>query len=46
MFFTQNRDEIRRFYLQVWEKSQAGKALEPLEAQILDVIQTHPEYHP
>lgn len=45
MLFTQNREEIRRFYLQAWEKQQKGVILEPLEAQIVDVIQAHPEYH-
>lgn len=45
MLFTQNRDEIRRFYLQAWEKQQAGSILEPLELQVVDVIQAHPEYH-
>ncbi len=46
MIFTQNREEIRRFYLQAWEKQQQGVPLEPLEAQIVDIIQAHPEYHP
>ncbi|MBT3197719.1 MAG: DUF1841 family protein [Gammaproteobacteria bacterium] len=44
--FTQNREEIRRFYLQSWEKQQQGRPLEPLEAQIVDIIVAHPEYHP
>lgn len=45
MFFTQNREQIRRFYLQAWEKHQAGMPIEPLEAQLIDVIKEHPEYH-
>lgn len=45
MLFTQNREEIRRFYLQAWEKQQQGLPLEPLEAQIADIILAHPEYH-
>lgn len=45
MFFSQNREEIRRFYLQAWEKQKSGLPVEPLEAQIIDVINDHPEYH-
>ncbi len=45
MFFTQDREQIRRFYLQAWEKHLSGTPIEPLEAQIIDVIKTHPEYH-
>ena len=46
MFFTQNREEIRRFYLQAWEKHRSGTPLEPLELQVVEVIEAHPEYHP
>ncbi len=45
MFFSHNREEIRRFYLQAWEKRQRKLPVEPLEAQIIDVIEAHPEYH-
>jgi hypothetical protein len=31
-------------YIDAWEKSQAGKILSPLEAQIAAVISDHPEY--
>lgn len=41
-----SRDEIRRVYLEVWQKLQSGQLLEPMEALIADVIESHPEYHP
>ncbi len=44
MFFPQNLTEIRRFYLQAWQKKQAKQALSPLEKQICEVIERHPEY--
>ena len=45
MFFTQDRIRLRNFYLEVFEKSQQGHALEPLEELVADVIKEHPEYH-
>ncbi len=44
MFFGQNRDELRRFYVTAWQKHREGTALEPLEKIIVDVINIHPEY--
>jgi len=41
----QSRDEVRRVYLAVWRKLQAGDLLEPMEALIAEVIEMHPEYH-
>ncbi|HID46030.1 MAG TPA: DUF1841 family protein [Chromatiaceae bacterium] len=43
--FGQDRGRLRRYYLQAWEKHQAGAFLEPLEALIAGVIEQHPEYH-
>ncbi|MCW8919116.1 MAG: DUF1841 family protein [Gammaproteobacteria bacterium] len=45
MFFGQNRDQLRRFYLQAWRKHLEGQPIEPLEGMIIDVITLHPEYH-
>lgn len=42
----QSRDEIRRVYAKVWQKMQQGQLLEPMEALIAEVIESHPEYHP
>ncbi len=44
MIFGQDRDELRRMYIDAWQKAQAGKPLTPLEAQIAEVIEHHPEY--
>ncbi len=44
MLFSQNRDQIRNFYCEVWRKHEDGATLEPLEVQIRDVILQHPEY--
>lgn len=44
MLFSQNRDQLRQFYCEVWRKHRAGEALEPLETQIRDVILLHPQY--
>ncbi len=32
-------------YIESWRKFQAGLPLEPLEAQVAEVIAEHPEYH-
>ncbi len=41
----QNRDQTRQVFLDVWQKLQAGKVLEPMENLIAEVIEMHPEYH-
>jgi hypothetical protein len=43
--FGQDRGQLRRYYLQAWEKHQAGDPLEPLENLIAAVVRLHPEYH-
>ncbi len=40
----ENREEARRFFVQVRQKFSKKQALEPLEQLILDVILAHPEY--
>lgn len=45
MFFEQNRDQMRRYYVESWRKARAGEALEPVERMIADVVADHPEYH-
>jgi hypothetical protein len=44
-FDNQSRDELRRVYVEAWRKRRAGLPFEPLEAQVADVIELHPEYH-
>lgn len=46
VFAGQNRDQLRRLYVDVWRKYRAGAPLEPLEAQIAAVIAEHSEYVP
>lgn len=45
MFYGDQRDETRQFFFTVWQKMQANSPLLPLEAQIADVMQWHPEYN-
>jgi hypothetical protein len=44
IFANPSRDELRRFYLEVWRKHKERAPLEPLQAQIATVITDHPEY--
>jgi hypothetical protein len=46
MFFANaGRDELRRRYVEAWRRRREGLPLEPLDAQIGDVVALHPEYH-
>ena len=45
MIFGQDRDELRQMYQDAWSKSCDSLPLTPLEAQIVAVIEWHPEYH-
>jgi Domain of unknown function (DUF1841) len=44
-FHDQSRDQLRQMYIEAWRKRGERLPLEPLEAQIADVIELHPEYH-
>jgi len=44
-FHDQDRSGLRRHYLEAWRKRCAGAPLEPLEFQLVTVIEQHPEYH-
>ena len=44
MIFGQDRQELRRMYVDAWRKSEAGEIMSPLEAQIAQVVSDHPEY--
>jgi len=46
VFAGQNRDQLRRMYLDTWKKYTSRVPLEPLEAQVAAVIAEHPEYVP
>ena len=45
--FSQDRNQLRNYYIQAWKKARASSeaTLEPLEKLIVSVIQAHPEYH-
>ena len=45
MIFGQDRNELRRMYADAWKKRCDNLPLSPLETQIADVIELHPEYH-
>ena len=45
MIFGQDRNELRRTYAAAWQKRCAGSVLSPLETQIAQVVEEHPEYH-
>ena len=44
-FENQSRTDLRRLYLEAWRKYRERLPLEPVEAQIAQVIAEHPEYH-
>src|SRR5882757_134480 len=46
VFAGQNRDQLRRMYLDTWTKYTSRQPLEPLEAQVAAIIAEHPEYVP
>lgn len=43
--FSNDRDSHRRIFITAWEKARAGHPLEPVEAQIAEIMRQHPEYH-
>lgn len=45
MLFSNNRSDLRRMVVDAWARHRAGTPLEPLQAQIVDVVADHPEYH-
>lgn len=43
-FAQQNREQLRQMYFEAWRKHRERLPLQPVEAQIADVIMLHPEY--
>ena len=43
-FHDQGRSSLRRMYVEAWRKHQHGLPVEPVEDQIVRVIEWHPEY--
>ena len=46
MLYGNDRDDLRRAWVEAWTKSRAGQPLEPLERLLAEVISEHPEHHP
>ena len=44
MLLPSDREGLRAFYLEAWRKRREGLPAEPLELQVADVIEQHPEY--
>jgi hypothetical protein len=45
MLYTQDRTQQRQFLANAWQKFLDKKILDPLEDQLTQVIEMHPEYH-
>ena len=45
MIFGQDRLELRKMYAEAWQKHCDKTPLSPLEAQIAQIVDEHPEYH-
>ena len=45
LFASQSREQLRATWREAWRKWQARLPLQPLEAQLADLICEHPEYH-
>jgi hypothetical protein len=43
--FAPSQEQVRRFFCEAWAKHQADQLLTPLEAQAVDWMIEHPEYH-
>ncbi len=45
IFAGSNREALRERYRSAWQRHEQRLPLEPLDAQIVDVLLEHPEYH-
>ena len=45
-FHDQDRSSLRRSYVEAWRKRREALPLQPLEHQIADIVELHPEYQP
>ena len=43
--FGQDRNRLRQVFFDAWDKHRRGRPLEPLEQQIVMLLEQHPEYH-
>jgi len=42
--FSNNRNDMRQFFFDTWQKAQNNQPLETLEHLVAEIIQQHPEY--
>jgi len=45
MIYGQDRNQLRNFYFQSWDKFTRQQILEPMESVVVALIKQHPEYH-
>lgn len=45
MLFGQDRNALRQMYADAWRKRRNSEIMSPLELQIAQVVEEHPEYH-
>ncbi len=45
MLFSQDRKKLRATFVDAWQKRLSDTPLEPLEKQIVSLLEEHPEYH-
>jgi len=45
IFANSGQVELRRRYFDAWQRRLSSLPLEPLDAQIVSVVELHPEYH-
>lgn len=45
MLFSNNREALRRQFIEAWQKRRDGRPVTALEDQIAAVVAAHPEYH-
>ena len=43
-FYDQDRSSLRRMYVDAWRKHREARPVEPVEDQIVRVVELHPEY--
>ena len=43
--FAPSQEQVRRFFCEAWSKHKSSMPLTPLEAQAVDWMVLHPEYH-
>jgi len=45
MIYTSERDKLRQFYADTWQKATSNQPLDAMETLVAEVIEMHPEYH-